>query len=262
MVFVEGDDYRQLRRPGGDPAQFRSVVRPAQVPAAPDSVVHQYLGKNFTTSTWPDTAPSGPQADMTVNGPVTDTLNGDPAATSDGIDDFGLADGPQDTFSSQNCAVAFVFNADGSGVFNTTFFGAKDSSSRFRIGDNDRITADGTIDLLAFDNNGNELIMSTKNIFVDSKTHLAVINIDFSKGASGIEFYVDDMSSPVPTTVFSDTGFSISNQSLSTRMGFYALNTPNGVTAHKPYTSRFFEFNSERYTPSDRDEITDRIEGI
>jgi sialidase-1 len=34
MVFVEGDDYRQLRRPGGDPARFRSPVRFGAVPSS------------------------------------------------------------------------------------------------------------------------------------------------------------------------------------------------------------------------------------
>jgi hypothetical protein len=41
MVFVEGDDYRQLRRPGDDPAQFRSPVRFGAVlsSAVPSSAV-------------------------------------------------------------------------------------------------------------------------------------------------------------------------------------------------------------------------------
>jgi hypothetical protein len=86
MVFVEGDNYRQLRRPGDDPAQFRSVVRPAQVPAAPDSVVHQYRAENFTTSTWPDSEQS---ADISVNGLTASTLNGEPSVSGDGVDDFG-----------------------------------------------------------------------------------------------------------------------------------------------------------------------------
>jgi hypothetical protein len=39
MVFVEGDDYRTLRRPGGDPAQFRSLVRLPRTNVADIAVV-------------------------------------------------------------------------------------------------------------------------------------------------------------------------------------------------------------------------------
>jgi hypothetical protein len=84
MVFVEGDEYRRLRRPGDDPAQFRSVVRPP--PPVPDSLIHEYLAKNFTPSVWPDSEQS---SDITVNGLTASSLNGQPSVSGDGVDDFG-----------------------------------------------------------------------------------------------------------------------------------------------------------------------------
>jgi hypothetical protein len=93
MVFVEGDDYRALRRPGDDPVQFRSVVRPARKPSGPDSVIREYRAKNFGSSTVPDSVGS---ADMSTNGVTAVTLNnGGAGIKGDGVDDSGLATIPE-----------------------------------------------------------------------------------------------------------------------------------------------------------------------
>jgi hypothetical protein len=262
MVFVEGDDYRRLRRPGDDPAQFRSVVRPAQVPVAPDSVVHQYRGENFTTSTWADTAPSGPQADMSITGVSASTLNGSRTASSDGVDDFATSPlGTVETLpSNPEFSVALVFkapNANGS----TAWMGAESGNgSRFRIVDNDFFdNSDGELEVLIRDTNNNPLAAGTDVNVCDSKTHLVVVNRD----SSGFEFYVDTMSGPAPSTQFVSQGFSSANYSNGSQMHFFARqDAASGLTGEKQLRIPFVEFNADTYSQQDRLDLLQRAPGL
>jgi hypothetical protein len=111
MVFVEGDDYRQLRRPGDDPPQFRSLVRPG----SDDAVIHEYKAQNFTPSNWPDSEQS---ADITPDGLTSSTLNGFVSVSADGVDDDGL-DGTLGDFGSNtdtDFAIEFVLQTTDNGV--------------------------------------------------------------------------------------------------------------------------------------------------
>jgi hypothetical protein len=112
MVFREGDDFRQLRRPGDDPAQFRSPVRlPQNLPVAADSLVawYPFRAGNATDVTAGDTR-FGDTVDYTgtVNGStfqqsagVTDILTGpnSSAFRNDGVDDH-IDFGSLGTFTS------------------------------------------------------------------------------------------------------------------------------------------------------------------
>jgi hypothetical protein len=261
MVFVEGDDYRQLRRPGDDPAQFRSPVRPVQVPTAPDSVAHQYRGENFTTSTWPDTAPSGPQADMSINGVSASTLNGARAASSDGVDDFGLADGPQDLAQNETFGVAMVI-AGTDKTDNTNFFGIREPSPAFQIIDAD-FSDDKTGQPLLFldDGTGDRLaIESTVNV-MDSNAHLITMNKLANSGAGAVKMFVDDMTTDTATIVF-DEGFDHANYTASQSMRFFARANVGDIDAHKAFNTTFIEFNEQPYSQQDRLDLKQRAPGL
>jgi hypothetical protein len=268
MVFVEGDNYRALRRPGDDPAQFRSVVRPAvrpaQVPAVPDSVVHQYLGQNFTTSTWADTAPSGPQADMSINGVSASTLNGDRAASSDGVDDVGLADGPQDLPENETFGVAMVINSPDPRDL-TNVLGSNDGANgfpSFQFSDsnaNDNST--GELRVVVKDSNNNTLNVETAGKIYDGQTRLIAIN-KTANTASGISIYVGDMTTQAAVNVNTAQSFDHTNYSNSTQMAFFAINLSGSQAGFKALDLPFIEFNEQPYSQQDRLDLKQRAPGV
>jgi hypothetical protein len=202
---------------------------------------------------------------MSINGVSVSALNGSPAAESDGVDDVGVTavGGPETIFNSQTCALAFTFNAGGTGTGDNTFFGLKDGGANlFRILDNDNFSVDGAVDFLIDDSNGRRLFLSTTEQFVDGKTHLAVINCDFTQGTSGIDIYVDDMTQTVSTVTHVNQNFTPSNFTPSVGMGFFARNSPSGGTQFKPFTSTLFEFNEQPYSSTERSNLKQRSPGL
>jgi hypothetical protein len=256
MVFVEGDDYRQLRRSGDDPAQFRSVVRPAQVPVAPDSVIHQYRGQNFTTSGWID---SVGDANMSINGVSPSTLNGDRAASSDGVDDVGVALGPESIVSqSSSFGIAIVFRSSSPKDI-TAWGGTADSNrSAFLIQDEDRLDRSlGEMKVFLRDSNKGALDVELANSVCDGNVHLIVIN---KTSDSNIDFYVDDMSSVAPTQTvtngFDHTAFSVSNP-----FNFFTVKE-GGFSRFKSLSASLFEFKESPYSQQDRLDLKQRAPGV
>lgn len=89
----------------------------------PNSVIHQYRGRDFTTSTWTNSVGS---ADISINGASVTTLNGKRAASGDGVDDFGKATIPR-VGNLQKSAVEFSMQTTSSG--NGIPFGVNNSPS-------------------------------------------------------------------------------------------------------------------------------------
>jgi hypothetical protein len=258
MVFVEADDYRALRRPGDDPAQFRSPVRPAQVPVAPDSVVHQYRGENFTTSGWTDSVGN---ADMSITGVSASTLNGDRSASADGVDDVGLADGPQDLPENETFGVAMVFN-DSSKANSSSFFSVNDNGAVFEVLDsNFRDSSLGELFVTLLDNNGNIISVETTKQFINGQTNIMVLE-KLNNTASGISIYINDMSSPVSTVNHVSQNFDHNNYSVNLDMGFFARSANSGVDRFNETDISFIEFNEQPYSQQDRLELKQRAPGL
>jgi Holliday junction resolvase-like predicted endonuclease len=268
MVFVEGDDYRQLRRPGDDPAQFRSVVRPGQKTVIPSSVIHQYRGENFTTSTWLDSALNGPQVDLLVNGPSTSTLgpNADKAASADGADDLALStapagDGPESLPNNEKFAVATVLK--GPQANNKDIIGFFDGTNAFEL--NQRAVFDnsaGEIQLVL--NDGSNVLRveskaSATQAF-DSNSHLVVAQ-KTGPTSSDVEIYIDDMTTDIATVntagTFDETAYAANEE-----MALFALNNQGSIRNFKQSTASLFEFNKEAYSPSELQDLKKRAPGI
>jgi hypothetical protein len=86
MVFVEGDDYRALQRPGDDPARFRSPVRFGAVPssAVVDGLVAWYRFEDSTNTAIDATNALGVGANQTA---FDGTVNGASFVPNDGVTD-------------------------------------------------------------------------------------------------------------------------------------------------------------------------------
>jgi hypothetical protein len=263
MVFVEGDDYRTLRRPGDDPAQFRSVVRPAQVPVTPDSVVHQYRGENFTTSTWTDSVGN---ADMTINGLSVGTLNSSRSASSDGVDDVGLADNPQNLPQNETFGVSMVVQSSDNSSPTPKIIGTEDGSVFSLANDDFFDNSTGELLFNLVDDTGNDMRVETATsatkVF-DGDVHLVCINKTGNDPSNGdISFYVDDMSSETNQTVHRDNSFSHTSFSSTSNMGFFADNRSSNVESFVDLDMSFIEFNSDPYSKQDRLELTQRATGL
>jgi hypothetical protein len=130
MVFVEGDDYRQLRRPGDNPAQFRSPVRLPRADVV-DGLVAWYRFEDSTNTAIDATNALGVGTDQTAfdgtvngasfveNGGVRDVVSD--AGTNSGAYSF---DGVDDSITVSNVphqtpltVMAWIRN-DGNGSLN------------------------------------------------------------------------------------------------------------------------------------------------
>jgi hypothetical protein len=259
MVFVEGDNYRALRRPGDDPAQFRSTVRLPQAAAVPDSVIHQYRGENFTTSSWPDSVGN---ADMTIIGASVSALNGVKAASFDGADDHGIIPSkPLRTLPEQPAfSVALVFQ-DTSTISNTRWLGARNGSTRMQVADFDFSDGQtGNVGFIVEDGNDG-FIKETDRTFNDGQPHLVVISKQSDLSGS-VEFYIDDMTTPVNSTVTLSGQFDSSNYSISRNTFVGATNSGVGASKHRDTTISFLEFSEEPYSLSERQALTQRAPGV
>lgn len=260
MVFQEGDDFRALRRPGDDPAQFRSLVRQEPVPTAPNSVIHQYRGDNFTASTWSDSVGN---ADMTVSGLSSGTLNSDPAVVSDGVDDGGVASGPETLGSNTSWGIAFVYS--GTDLTDTTAWMGVLDGDFFQI--LDRSTNDGSNGELRFNTaaGGPRLNVETSSNLTDGTARLIILNKN-GDDASQINWYAgtntSQVRSPIPSVINrNDPGYDSSAFSVGIGMGFFARNA-SGLQLFKSFTASFFEFNTEPYDQTERQEIFNRVGGV
>jgi hypothetical protein len=262
MVFVEGDDYRQLRRPGDDPAQFRSVVRPRRVqpPDPPGSVIHQYRGENFTTSTWTDSVGN---ADMSINGVSASTLNGSRAASSDGVDDFGVtsAPGPESLPEQETFGIAVVFRSTDQRDL-TTLFSAESSTSIFELTDSDAFdNLTGELRFRLQDNNRNTIVTETSDKFFDGDTHLLCLNKN-GNNATDVNFYVDDMNSQVKTNEPQAQKFNNTAYTNNRATAFFASNVRGSIARHLDADMPFIEFNSDPYSQQDRLDLKQRAPGL
>jgi hypothetical protein len=264
MVFVEGDDYRQLRRPGDDPARFRSVVRPTQVPPAPNSVIYQYRGENFTTSTWTDTSPSGTTAGLDVIGPSAGTIGGEPGGVSDGVDDVAVStatpgDGPESLPQKSSYGVALTFKK--SNPFDDkNWFGANSSgNSHFRAGDIDAADAsNGEFLFTQRDDNGNEVAVETVKQFDTNSPEVIIVNVG-GPSVSDIDIYSgSDMTTPIATNTVLDKPFDPANYSNDTAMALFARNNNGTIDRHQELTIGFAEFNASPYSLQERKNVLAR----
>jgi hypothetical protein len=203
---------------------------------------------------------------MSINGVSASTLNGSRTASSDGVDDFGQAkaNGPESLPEQETFGVAFVFNSSDT-TDSTNLFGVKENPGRFEV--QDSTFFDGATGELLFqieDSNARFISVETTSKFFDSTTHLVVINVDSSQGASGVDIYVDNMTQTggVSTTKTTDEGFDSAVYSASSSLGFFAQNDNGTITSEKALDLPFIEFNEQPYSQQDRLDLLRRAPGL
>lgn len=244
IVLPDGSQASEVVAPDG------SVVWTAAADI-PDSVVYQYVAENFG-SPWPDEVQS---ADMTVNGLTASTFaNGETSVSGDGNSDHGLADGPESLGGLQEFGIAFTIQFSAPSP-DSRLGGSIASGGRINIKTNTN-GPQGGIELSLSDGT-NFLDVFTDNAYDDGTARAVVINKTGNTG-SDIDVYVDDMTTPVPTTAATDDGFNPSNYTNERDFGFYALNNDGTIEFNTDFNAGVFEFWDSPPNQSEREGFVSR----
>jgi len=221
----------------------------------PATLTHQYLAENFTGSSWTDSVGS---ADMTVSGLTSSTFAGGlSSVASDGVDDFGTADGPQDLPQNETFGLGFTLQGTDKTDGSDWMF-LKDGNNRFNISDSDFF--DGSVGEILFqvsDSNNNRLRVETNTDVMDGSAHTIIINKN-GNDASDIDIYIDDMTTPVTTNIRNNMAFNHTNYSPTLELGFFARNGDGTITNHKSFDTNIWEFNSAPYNLTQRSDFKTR----
>jgi hypothetical protein len=199
---------------------------------------------------------------MSITGVSGSTLNGARAASSDGVDDFGLADGPQTLPQQRQFGIAMVFRSSDTRD-NTFYLGSDDQNNgRFLISDFD--TADNSNGEISFflAESENRLFVETKSVVNDSNIHLIVMNKLKDGGVDPVEIYVDDMKTPTGVTKHTDTGFRSGSYNSTKDMAFFSRNQGTSPQQFKTLDMSFVEFNEQPYSQQDRLDLAQRVPGL
>jgi hypothetical protein len=201
---------------------------------------------------------------MSIDGVSASTLNGARTASSDGVDDFGTADGPQDLPEQEQFGVAMVINSsdqtDISSVFGAT--GGQNNFPTFSVSDSDALdNATGELRFVLKDNNNNILNVETVGKIYDGQTRLVVIN-KTANTASDISIYVGDMTTQAAVNVNNAEPFDHTNYANTTQMGFFANNKLGSQSGFKALDLPFIEFNEQPYSPLERQALKRRVDAI
>jgi hypothetical protein len=198
---------------------------------------------------------------MSVTGVSPSTLNGERSASTDGVDDFGVAPGLASLPQTEALGMAMVFKS--SDKSDSEFFGLFNSNIRFEVADKSFFSgSNGRISVSFADTNDNFLEEETDSIFVDGNVHLVVINKLKNTGTNAINFYVDDMNTPTASTTQTDTGFSNSAYPSTADLPFFARSSSGSIDRHKDINTSFIEFNSQPYSSTERQELLKRAPGV
>jgi len=227
------------------------------VPDIPNTVVHQYRAEDFADP-WPDNIGS---ADMSVSGLTSSTFNNnEDSVFGDGIDDHGTANGPQNFPQNETFGIAFTASFSSISEF-SSFLGVSDqsntaNSTRIFTGLNG---PNGAIEPWFGDGNENNLSVYTVNTFDDGSPHAIIVNKN-GNSASDISIYVDDMSTQQSIIIERNENFDHTTFNQSGDLAFYARNNTGAgnIIDHISADIGIFEFNSEPYNQTEREDFVSR----
>jgi hypothetical protein len=160
---------------------------------------------------------------MSTTGVTTGTVNGSPVAVGDGVDDTGVADGPEDLPKTGDYTIAVtVSGGTQSSPGNIT----RVDSARGRFGIlTQRSTSPQQVGTIVAGKNNEILQTRTTAGQLDGSPHLIVVTKS-GDNAQDFSIFVDDMVSPKPQTIVKNQNYQTSNYVGQTiQMGFFCRNT-------------------------------------
>ena len=214
----------------------------------PDSVAYQWQ--------WQDFADPWPANISDVNMTVSGLSQPNDLVTGDGIDDFGLADGPQDIPENGEFGIAFTieYNDDDISDFER-YLGCTDNGDEFQLASNGN-GPPGNIGIGLRDGS-NRIRVYTDSTFGNEQTRAVVIN-KRGNDAADFEIFVDDMENEENTSISDDEDFDHNNYSNDADIGFYCRNNDDTPSDHTEIDCGVFEFNNGPYSESERKDFISR----
>lgn len=225
----------------------------------PDSVLYQYdFIANFTQgdATVIDSAGS---ADMSLTGdPQNATIGGESGAESDGVDDYGQANGPEDIGQNETLGIAFTFLSSAIDD-QDTYLGGGDGQSSLRVYTSDFDGgAVGNIRFGLIDESDNRIARETGTTTYDDGSAHAVVITKTGNTASDINVYVDDMANAADSNTLDDEAFDHTNYDNTADMAVWARNNNGTIDGYSPLTLGVVEFWGSAPTQSEREEFLSR----
>jgi hypothetical protein len=201
---------------------------------------------------------------MSINGVSASALNGARAASSDGVDDFGVAgsatNGPHRLPNEATHGFAFTFLRTSTAA--KDLFGSSGRDSIFLVRDRD---GNGQIQVSYRDSGGGNfkaVDAKTTKSFSDGQLHLCCINKQSENDANDIFIYIDDMQTPKQTTTVFNKNFQTSDYISDEPLAFFAFTDEGNLNDFHNFSSTFFEFNEQPYSQQDRLELKQRAPGL
>ena len=217
--------------------QTSSGVRAVDTSASgiPDSVVHQYLKDGFTTDNWPDSV--GNEDITTISGPSFDSsaFANTGGVVGDGVDDFAQ-DGTLGDFGSDlgtDFAISIPFNTTEGFTFMLGCRNPNSGTGLFVGFEGFGTGSAGEVSVLLSGENDSSWQENTSNTFNDGVDHHLIVN-KVGNLAGDIKIFVDDMTTPEPTTTPFYNSFSGSTKNnFTVPMTYFARNSADfGMSEH------------------------------
>ena len=227
--------------------EWRSLVDGERISGIPDDLLNQWIVSNFD-SPWPDEVGN---ADMSVSGLSTTTIDGETLVSGDGTD-HGTA--TADVLGNRETwGVAVPFYANSGDVSDFDVFAGlfgPDANDGLRL----RVANDSAdVEWRAGD--GSTVRVSGGTI-ADGSIKALVINKTGNTGTD-FEIYVDDMETDT-STVGTDDGVDHTNWSLDIDWAFWAVNNDGSIESNINAALGAPEFKENPYTEQERKNWVDR----
>jgi len=224
--------------------------------AIPDGVINQWdFISNFAQgdSTVVDGVSS---ADMSLIGDFQDdTIGNESGALADGTDDHGSTSTADFLADRRSFGLAFSIKVSSWPSDRHLLGGLESGGVGILVRSSNNGTA-GQIELYLKDNNSSKLVVSNDNTIDDGTTRAVVINKTDNSG-SGIDIYVDDMTTAEPTTIHFDQGFDHTSVPTSSK-AYWARNNDGSIERYSNATCGVIEFNTAPYTKTERQNFVSR----
>jgi len=236
----DGSEISEVRTGAGDVLFSANSI--------PDSLENQYdFVNNLSAGDGSVNDPIGSDP-MSLSGTFTDaTIGGESGAEGDSTDN-GTADA-YDAAADDSFGLAFSFAGS---KFSGDFAGADEA---FNPGISVRGEG-GNIELLLADDDNHRISAKTSSTFDGGSTYACVINKN-GNTASDIKIYITDMTNPESVTT-PDSSSKYQSDGVDTNWKFWARNNDGTADNHINVTMGVFEFNSDTYSQTDRQNFVSR----
>jgi hypothetical protein len=194
---------------------------------------------------------------MSTSGLSTGTVNGSPVAVGDGVDDEGLASGPETLPTTGNLSIAVTVSGGSQSSPGNIVRADTDASARFGM-----FTVDSSspqrLSFIVQDKNLDTTQVETSTGQIDGSAQLLLVTKSGDNPAD-IDLFVDDMETPKPQNIIKNGGYQNAEYVPGVDMGFFCRNTDfTGTTDFLDFQAGRFQFFDSALSETERKNVKAR----